>query len=170
VNRLVRRRRARPKSRPAAPPAPPPLEVTDRQRLVGLPRTTIARAVAAARALRSRRTGALAVALVDDREIRRLHRDHLGLDSPTDVLAFPLGGAPGGLLGEVVASAETAARIARERGHPAREELLLYVVHGVLHLLGFDDHAPAERKKMRAAERAALRAAGIRRHLFPSSE
>jgi len=102
---------------------------------------------------------------VGDRAIRRLHHDHLGLDSATDVLAFPFAGA-GGLLGEVVASADTAWREARARGVRPADELLLYVVHGVLHLLGFDDHAPADRKRMRAAERRALRAAGVTRDLF----
>jgi len=69
----------------------------------------------------------------------------------------------------VVASAETAQREGRARAIDPRDELLLYVVHGVLHLLGFDDHAPGDRRRMRAAERRALRAAGITRNLFPST-
>ena len=164
--RLVTRR-ARRKRLVELPPAPA-LAVSDRQSLVRLPRRKLERAVRAALALKPRRAGPLSVALVADRAIRRLHRDHSGLDTPTDVLSFPLDGSPGGMLGEVVASAETARREARSRGHAPGDELLLYVVHGVLHLLGFDDHAPAARKKMRAAERAALRVAGVRRHLFPS--
>jgi probable rRNA maturation factor len=169
LRRLVTRRRAR--QDPALLPPPPPLvETANRQRLVRVPRKTIEQAVAAALKLGRKRRGAVSVALVDDRAIRRLHLDHSGLDSATDVLSFPLADAPGGLLGEVVASAETARREARARGHRAQEELLLYVVHGVLHLAGFDDHAPAARKKMRAAERAALRAIGVRRHLFPFRE
>ena len=67
----------------------------------------------------------------------------------------------------MVASAETARREAAARGLAPEDELLLYVVHGVLHLLGFDDHAPADRRRMRAAERKALRAAGVSRNLFP---
>jgi probable rRNA maturation factor len=91
----------------------------------------------------------------------------MGLDRATDVLAFPLADAPGGLLGEVVASAETARREAAARGLAPADELLLYVVHGVLHLLGFDDHAAGDRRRMRAAERRALRAAGVTGKLFP---
>jgi probable rRNA maturation factor len=162
VRRLVRTRRRLPRAAPTAPP----LEIDVRQRLIRLARARIERAVAAARALKPRRTGALSIALVDDRAIRRLHRDHMGLDSATDVLAFPLDGSPGGLLGEVVASAETARREAAARGLAPADELLLYVVHGLLHLLGFDDHAPAKRRRMRAAERRALRAAGVSRNLF----
>ncbi len=167
MKRMVARRVRR--SDPAREPAAaPPLEVNDRQRRVRLPPRAIERAVAAALALKPRRAGALSIALVGDRAIRRLHLDHMGLDSATDVLSFPLHGAAGGLLGEVVASADTAAREAKERGVRPQDELLLYVVHGVLHLLGFDDHAPADQKKMRAAERKSLRAAGITRDLFRS--
>ena len=162
MRRLARARR-RP---PRAAPQLEPLAIVDRAGLVRLARRRIAKAVAAARALRPGRRGALSVALVDDRAIRRLHRDHLAIDSATDVLAFPLAGAPGGALGEVVASAETARREAAARGHPAADELLLYVVHGLLHLLGFDDHTEGDRRRMRAAERRALRAAGVSGNLF----
>jgi probable rRNA maturation factor len=164
VRRLAPRRQRR--ADPAREPVPPPpLEVQVRQRRIRLPMRRIERAVAAALAQRPRKAGALSVALVGDRAIRRLHHDHMGDDRPTDVLSFPLAGA-GGLLGEVVASADTALREARARGVRPADELLLYVVHGVLHLLGFDDHAPGDRKRMRAAERRALRAAGITRDLF----
>jgi probable rRNA maturation factor len=169
LRRLVSRRRAR---RPTerAPPPPPALEVADLQRFVRLPRERLERAVEAALALAPRRRGALSIALVDDRTIRGLHCRHLGIDEPTDVLSFRSSGAPQVGLGEVVASGQTALREARLRGHDPEHELLLYVVHGVLHLLGFGDGTLPARKKMRSAERRALRAAGIRRHLFPSDE
>jgi len=164
MKRLARARRRPP---PRAAPTPGPLEIVDRARLVRLARTRIVKAIAAARALKPRRDGALSVALVDDRAIARLHRDHLGIDGATDVLAFPLSGSPGGALGEVVASAETARREAAARGVAPADELLLYVVHSVLHLLGFDDHEAGERRRMRAAERRALGAAGVTGKLFP---
>jgi probable rRNA maturation factor len=114
--------------------------------------------------------GTLSVAVVDDGEIQRVHHEFLGLDTPTDVLSFPLGPAdgsgPGGVFGEVVVSAETALREARRRGLLPEEELALYAIHGALHLVGFDDHDPASRRAMRRAERrylalhAALRAPG----------
>jgi len=87
---------------------------------------------------RERSRGTIAVAVVGDGVMRRLHRDFLGIDSPTDVLTFPIEG-PGSFLGEVVACAGVARREARARGTSARDELLLYVVHGSLHLLGYDD-------------------------------
>ena len=176
MTRLVVRRRARRGLELPAPPPPPPLEIADRQRFIKVPLRRLQRAVAAALALKPRRRGPISLVILDDRAIRRIHHDHLGIDEPTDVLSFPLEGAPGGpgspggMLGEVLVSAETARREGRARGIAPADELLLYVVHGVLHLLGFDDHAPAARKKMRAAERAALRAVSIRRDLFPSRE
>jgi probable rRNA maturation factor len=65
------------------------------------------------------------------------------------------------LTGEVVLSVDTARREAARRGHSPYDELLLYAVHGVLHLLGHDDHDPLRRRRMRAAERRALAALGV---------
>lgn len=101
----------------------------------------------------------LSVVLVDDPEMHALNRQYLAHDYPTDVLSFPLGTRP--LVGEVVCSVDTALREARARGHPAADELLLYLVHGSLHLLGYDDHDPGARRRMRAAERRWLRALGV---------
>jgi probable rRNA maturation factor len=93
------------------------------------------------------------VALVDDRTIARLHERFLGEKGPTDVLSFPHG--------EIVASGDTAWREARARGIDPRHELLLYVVHGALHLAGHRDNGRADRGRMRAAEREVLRRLGV---------
>ena len=77
-----------------------------------------------------------------------LHERFLGKEGPTDVLSFPHG--------EIVVSADTAAREAKERGIPPLHELVLYVVHGALHLAGYDDRSPKQSSKMRAAERKVL--------------
>jgi probable rRNA maturation factor len=97
----------------------------------------------------------LSVAIVDDARMAQLHLQFSGVPGPTDVLAFPMqdDGAPPipdapVVLGEVVVSADTAAREAEARGLPFERELLLYVVHGTLHLLGYDDHDSAERARM----------------------
>ncbi|MBI4600966.1 MAG: rRNA maturation RNase YbeY [Planctomycetes bacterium] len=106
-----------------------------------------------------RAAGALSLALVGDGEIRRLHREYLGVDAPTDVLSFALrdgGGPDGGVLGEVVVSCDTALREAARRGIEPERELALYAIHGTLHLVGFDDLAPLERRRMREAERRYL--------------
>jgi len=104
-------------------------------------------------------TGTLSVALVGDGEMRRLHRDFSGIDEPTDVLSFPLAGAPGvrdGVLGEVVISAETALREATRRRLAPEREVALYAIHGALHLVGYDDKRPAGRRVMRRKEREYL--------------
>ena len=106
----------------------------------------------------------LEVALVSDREIARLNGAWLGHRGPTDVISFPFSrprraGEP--LLGALAVSTETARREAASRGHAAYHELLLYVVHGVLHLVGHDDKTARQRTRMRRAERTALRALGL---------
>ncbi|TMA55844.1 MAG: rRNA maturation RNase YbeY [Deltaproteobacteria bacterium] len=81
----------------------------------------------------------LSLALVTDPEIHDLNRRYRGKDRPTDVLSFPLADAlQPSLLGEVVISVETAARQAQRRGHSLPEELQTLLIHGVLHLLGYD--------------------------------
>ena len=108
------------------------------------------RAVALLDALGSAETE-LSILITDDGEIRELNRRYRRLDRATDVLSFSMGGA---LLGDVVISAETAARRALGR---LDRELTCLLVHGVLHLLGHDHKKPAERRLMRARERALLR-------------
>jgi probable rRNA maturation factor len=103
--------------------------------------------------------GTLSVALVDDEEMRRIHRDFSGIDEPTDVLSFPLAGAGGvrdGILGEVIVSAETARREARRRGLSPAREVALYAIHGALHLVGCDDKDAGRRRAMRRKEREYL--------------
>jgi len=93
------------------------------------------------------------VALVDDKTMAELHERFLGVPGPTDVLSFPHG--------EIVVSADTAKREAIERGVDPLGELVLYVVHGALHLAGHDDKKPKPRLKMRAAERKVLTELGF---------
>ena len=95
----------------------------------------------------------MTVALVDDRTMARLHEQFLGKKGPTDVLSFPDG--------EIVVSGDTALREARSRGVEPLHELVLYVVHGALHLDGHDDRKPKDRSRMRDAERRILRKLGF---------
>jgi|GEM_PF-847897 len=103
----------------------------------------------------------LSIAIVDDPAIHQLNRLYLQHDWPTDVLSFPLEQRLGHLEGEVVVSAETAEKVAAEIPWPGPEELLLYVIHGTLHLVGYQDKRPEEAAKMRAAERTYLRRMGV---------
>ncbi|MEN0112135.1 MAG: rRNA maturation RNase YbeY, partial [Planctomycetota bacterium] len=82
-------------------------------------------------------------------------------DYPTDVLSFPLVDEPPHLVGEVIVSADTAITSAAEYGWPAEHELLLYVVHGVLHLAGRRDKTEEESATMRADEARYLRLVGV---------
>jgi probable rRNA maturation factor len=104
----------------------------------------------------------VSVALVDDATIRQLNRRYLNHDESTDVLSFVLQREAGRLEGEVVVSAETAHRASRRFGWSPADELLLYVIHGALHLIGYDDQAPDERAAMREQERAYLARFGLR--------
>ncbi len=104
----------------------------------------------------------ISVQLLDDAGIADLHARWLGVPGPTDVITFDLAdpGCPG-LRGDIALSVETARRMAADVGWDARHELAYYAVHGLLHLAGEDDHAAADRRRMRAREREVLGAAGL---------
>jgi probable rRNA maturation factor len=116
------------------------------------------------RALGIRRSE-LSLSLVADPEIHLLNRDYRGKDRPTDVLAFPLHEPPvptdAASLGDVVISLDTAALAARERRRPLAAVLDELLVHGVLHLLGYDHEiSPAEDRRMARKAKAVRTAIG----------
>jgi probable rRNA maturation factor len=86
----------------------------------------------------------IVVTCVSDRRIDRLHRDFMGVAGATDVITFQHG--------DILISADTAEREARGRGHSVSEELLLYIVHGFLHLNGYNDLIESERCHMHAVQ------------------
>jgi probable rRNA maturation factor len=102
--------------------------------------------------------GELSLVLVTDAEIRELNREFLDHDWATDVIAFPLEEDEA----EVVVSAERAVAEAEDRGVEPMAELMLYVVHGILHLTGYDDHEEGEARRMHAASLKLLRSIGYR--------
>jgi len=97
-----------------------------------------------------RRKAVVSVTLVDERQIRALNRHWLGRDALTDVIAFPLSTPGNAVLGDVYICVAAARLQAREFGVPLREELRRLVVHGTLHILGYDhpDGAGRERSTM----------------------
>jgi probable rRNA maturation factor len=105
-------------------------------------------------------SASISIAVVDDDTIQRLNRQYLNHDWPTDVLSFVLEQRDQHLEGEVIISADTAAAAALEFGWPAAAEQMLYVVHGMLHLVGHRDDTPINSQAMRAAEAAYLRRFG----------
>lgn len=122
----------------------------------------------------------ISLALVDDPTIHDVNRQFLGHDHPTDVISFLLSAPPPEVVpgvdlsedewlcdprvefdGEVIISAETARRTAAEIGCPPAHELALYLVHGLLHLCGFDDQTEDDRRRMRQREQSHLQKSGI---------
>lgn len=107
----------------------------------------------------------LSVALVDSADMAAANWRWRGRRGPTDVLAFSLlegdhARHRGALLGDVVIAVDIAERQAREAGHSLSEELLRLLIHGVLHLFGYDHAAPAEARIMQQRERELFEAVG----------
>ena len=126
------------------------LEVVDRFR----PRTErafVERVVAAVREHVGRPDLEVSLLLTDDEEIAQLHDEYLDDPTPTDVMSFEMDSGA-----EIVVSVETARRVAQRNGTPMNAEVALYIVHGILHTVGFDDKDEQERRRMREAERAIL--------------
>ena len=106
-------------------------------------------------------SASISLALVDDPTMHELNREYLDHDYPTDVLSFVLECDGTHVVGQLIASVDTAVENAGQYGWTPTEELLLYVVHGSLHLVGYDDRQPEEREAMREAESAHLHKLGI---------
>jgi probable rRNA maturation factor len=104
----------------------------------------------------------ISVAFVDNPTIHRLNKRYLNHDEPTDVLSFPLSDASARkLAGELVVGVEVAKEQAERRGHDVQAELALYVIHGLLHLCGYDDKSDVTAARMRERERHYLGQAGL---------
>lgn len=107
-------------------------------------------------------SGRLSVLVVGDAEMADLHRRYMDIHATTDVLTFDLRDDPGDPIdGDVVICLDEASRQAVARGHDARTEALLYVVHGLLHLLGEDDHDEGAYARMHRREDELLTAVGV---------
>jgi probable rRNA maturation factor len=132
------------------------LRIANRQKTLPVDRRRIRRAVTAVLRDAGIAEAQISVAVVDDATIARLHQQFLGDPNATDVLSFVLERSERCLEGEVVVSAETAAaNAARYRSTP-EDELLRYVIHGTLHLVGYDDASPAQRAIVRRREKKYL--------------
>jgi probable rRNA maturation factor len=104
----------------------------------------------------------ISLAFVDNSTIRQLNQRYLQHDEPTDVLSFPLSESGARrLAGELVIGAEVAKDQAETRGHEVQAELALYVIHGLLHLCGYDDKSAAGALSMRQRERHYLKLLGL---------
>jgi probable rRNA maturation factor len=109
----------------------------------------------------------LSLVIVDDVEIQQINRDYLQRDKPTNVISFAMqegedAGLHPGLLGDVIISADTAARDAREAELPFESELYFLLLHGILHLLGYDHERGTEEEAQLMEAREAELFARIR--------
>lgn len=137
------------------------------QVLPGQVRAAVEAAIAAGEGVPA---GALSVVITDDAQVRELNARYRNVDDTTDVLSFGairngsgFVGSPaeGEYLGDVLISFPRTIEQARAYGHPVEEELALLVVHGVLHLMGYDHEEDADRAEMWQRQARALASLGI---------
>lgn len=137
------------------------ISIDNRQRKIRLSPGRLERECRKALRLLGLQRAELSVLLAGSDRIRRLNRQYRGVDSPTDVLSFPLYDSPRDFpgegefaLGDIVICPERAARQARDYGSTLNEEMRRLMVHGLLHLLGFDhEKGDYRRRKMQRKER-----------------
>ncbi|MEJ2352831.1 MAG: rRNA maturation RNase YbeY [Anaerolineales bacterium] len=110
----------------------------------------------------------LTIVITEDANLQRLNHQFLGIDAPTDVLSFPSGdidpdtGEP--YLGDILISYPRAQAQAESAGHPVEAEVQLLVIHGILHLLGYDHADPEGKKRMWPVQDEVLRVLRSSRH------
>jgi probable rRNA maturation factor len=143
------------------------IDISNQQTILSPPVERLREAIVHVLAEEGIASAEISVAIVDDPAIHRINRDFLGHDYPTDVISFVLDQSGGSdespimdsgehLEGELVVSAETAVREAPSHEWESEDELLLYIVHGLLHLCGYDDLTDESRPLMRRRERQVL--------------
>ena len=103
----------------------------------------------------------LAVCVVNDATMIQLHKDHSNRSETTDVLTFDNGSTDGSIHADIAICFDVAKRALGDRSHNLNEELLLYVVHGILHCIGFDDHDEETHRKIHEEEDRVLTAIGV---------
>ncbi len=139
------------------------VEVSNRQhrRII---HKSIQKAVRSALSLGNWTIADISVAVVDSWTMRQLNREYLQHDYATDVLSFSFlrNARQRKLVGEIVVCAEVAAKLASRQKWKWHDELLLYVVHGALHLVGYNDKSAIQQRRMRAAEQKILAELGIK--------
>ncbi len=140
-------------------PAPHPIHVSiaNQQESLPLDYAQIRRAVRTVLLGEGCRKAKISLAFITDPAIHALNKRFLDHDYPTDVLTFPLEHGKAGLEGEIVISSDTAIRQGAEYDNDPQQELLLYVVHGILHLMDYDDQTETAERAMRAREQHYLK-------------
>lgn len=149
------------------------IDISNRQRVTPVDCQVIEAAVRRALQIEQVQAAILSISIVDNATIHTLNRDHLQHDYPTDVISFQLDfsedddqlselpAAGASIEGEIIASAEMAASMAAAGQWSAQDELTLYVIHGLLHICGYDDLDAESKRVMRGRERAILSSLGL---------
>lgn len=139
------------------------IEITNQQKIKKLNLKHIRRTLRTVAALLKLSSKKITFLFCDNSFIRRLNRKYFKKNSATDVIAFDLSGeGSGDYLGEVVVSVEQAVLAAADLGLRWQDELLLYLVHGILHLSGYDDRTASGRKRMERKQRVILKSLGMK--------
>ncbi len=146
--------------------SPGPVEITiENRQTVPVDAARLSARLAEAVRIAASTGGLLSIALVDDAEMQRINCEFLDHDWPTDVVSFSytdeVDSAIRDIDGELVVSVDTAVRQAAAQGWSLDDELLLYCVHGFLHLCGYDDQTDDARERMRQRERELLGRFGL---------
>jgi probable rRNA maturation factor len=153
------------------------IDISSSQHTLAIDVRGLTRAIERALQIEQVASAVLSVTVVDNNAIHQINREHLQHDYPTDVISFQLDfafddeapedapsdlRAAGAMIeGEIIASAEMAADMASSGQWTAMNELTLYVIHGLLHICGYDDLTAEEKAIMRTRERAILNALGL---------
>ncbi len=106
------------------------------------------------------RDARLSIVLVDNSRIKELNKQYFNSDEVTDVISFPLSNNKNSLSGEVIVSVETAVDTAGKRNISVEGEIVLYILHGILHLLGYDDGNEGDARVMHEEESKILKTLG----------
>ena len=148
--------------RPPEPDALVTVEISDTQTSLRVDSQAITETVREVLRAEGRTHADISIALVDDATIHAVNRQHLQHDWPTDVITFSLSEPDDPTLAaELVVSAEMAAHTAAASGTDPQAELILYIVHGLLHLCDYDDRADGDARAMRRREAETLARLGI---------
>ena len=137
------------------------IEIADRQYVVDLDVSQLRASVEDVLRAEHCLSAEISIAIVNNAEMRVLNRRYLNHDWPTDVLSFCFDEARDSLSGEVVLNAELATEVAKRYDWTPPDELLLYLVHGLLHLCGYDDRDEPSQGRMRRRETALLSEWGL---------
>ncbi|MFT7643936.1 MAG: putative rRNA maturation factor [Pirellulaceae bacterium] len=137
------------------------VEINNRQQTLTIDEQQLREAVVGVLQAAGRANALVSVAIVDDSTMHELNRQYLAHDYPTDVLSFVLEENEEMLDGEVIVSADTAAQIGPAYGASPQQELLHYLIHGCLHLVGHDDHEEEKLRTMREQEKFHLNQFGM---------